>query len=85
MDYLDDLGLEIELLDEDSPVSYKIGDAFIKLPLSEAQERIEKEKELLETSLSKMKSKVLEISQELETLKTQLYAKFGKSINLDKD
>ncbi|OMJ14412.1 Prefoldin subunit 4 [Smittium culicis] len=84
-DYIDDLSLEIELLDEDTKIDYKIGDTFIKLTVSEAIERIESEKESLDATTDKMKQQISDLKSEMDELKAQLYSKFGNSINLDKD
>ncbi|KAJ2553432.1 hypothetical protein EV175_002939 [Coemansia sp. RSA 1933] len=83
-EYLDDLSMEIELLDEDQPVPYKIGDAFVMLPLEEAQERVEKEKDTIDQRVEDLDSQISGISAEMEELKTALYKRFGKSINLER-
>ncbi|EIE88139.1 hypothetical protein RO3G_12850 [Rhizopus delemar RA 99-880] len=46
-EYLEDVGMELELADEDEPVRYKIGDAFVHMNVTEATERIEKDSEKL--------------------------------------
>ncbi|KAJ1666323.1 hypothetical protein IW140_005195 [Coemansia sp. RSA 1813] len=83
-EYLDDLSMEIELLDEDLPVPYKIGDAFVMLPLEEAQERVEREKETIDQHVEDLDSQISEISSKMEDLKKALYKRFGKSINLER-
>ncbi|ORE04251.1 hypothetical protein BCV72DRAFT_182951, partial [Rhizopus microsporus var. microsporus] len=47
-EYLDDVAMELELADEDEPVRYKIGDAFVHISVSEATEKIEKDSERLD-------------------------------------
>ncbi|EGF84452.1 hypothetical protein BATDEDRAFT_9048, partial [Batrachochytrium dendrobatidis JAM81] len=84
-EYLDDLTNELELADEDEPVKYKIGDAYISLSLTDAQSRIESEQTVLDQELKTLGANVGSIQSEMIKLKALLYAKFGKSINLDKD
>ncbi|PVU94051.1 hypothetical protein BB561_002846 [Smittium simulii] len=84
-EYLVDLEMELELLDEESKIAYKLGDAFVKLGHEEALEQVETDKKAAESKLDGMKTELDSISQTLSELKTKLYAKFGNSINLDKD
>ena len=67
-EYLDDLGLEIEMLDEEEKIQYKIGEAFF----------------FLSSKISKTEETIDEIDEELASLKKQLYAKFGSNINLER-
>lgn len=83
-EYVDDLALEIELLDEDEPVHYKIGDSFVFLLVSKAVEKIEKENELLEEKISQTSDEIDEIDTQLAQLKAHLYGKFGQNINLER-
>lgn len=62
---------------------YKIGDAFVSLPQAEvlellgsATENIEKEVETIEEELSNVRD-------EMQECKVALYARFGRSINLE--
>ncbi|CAG8446662.1 11157_t:CDS:2 [Ambispora gerdemannii] len=80
---LEDLSSELELADEQ--VKYKIGEAFITLPLEEAQERIERESELLTQELEKLKHDMDGLVEKMDQLKVLLYGKFGKAINLERD
>lgn len=83
-EYVDDLALEIELLDEEEPVHYKIGDSFVFLLVSKAVEKIEKENELLEEKISLTSDEIDEIDTQLAQLKAHLYGKFGQNINLER-
>ncbi|KAI9501984.1 Prefoldin subunit 4 [Coemansia spiralis] len=83
-EYLDDLAMEIELLDDEQPVPYKIGDAFVMLPLEEAQNRVEKEKDAIDAVVEDLDSQIAGISAEMEELKKALYSRFGKAINLER-
>ncbi|KAJ1811660.1 hypothetical protein LPJ75_004041, partial [Coemansia sp. RSA 2598] len=84
-EYLDDLAMEIELLDEDEPVIYKIGDAFVKITMEDAQARLEKAKEDIDSCVDDLDNQITEISAEMEELKKKLYAKFGQAINLERN
>ncbi|KAL1898690.1 hypothetical protein Cpir12675_001797 [Ceratocystis pirilliformis] len=81
---LDDLSTELELADEDSNVPYKIGDAFFHLPLEQAQELLAQSSTRLDEDTSELEDKLSVIREEMTELKVQLYARFGKSINLEK-
>ncbi|KAL2886938.1 Prefoldin subunit 4 [Ceratocystis lukuohia] len=81
---LDDLSTELELADEDSKVPYKIGDAFFHLPLEQAQELLAQSSTRLDEDTSELEDKLSAIREEMTELKVQLYARFGKSINLEK-
>jgi prefoldin subunit 4 len=62
---------------------YKIGDTFISLPLSEVQEMLASTTENIEKSVSTIEGKLSTVREEMEELKVDLYARFGKSINLE--
>ncbi|KAG7741707.1 hypothetical protein KL923_000962 [Ogataea haglerorum] len=83
-EYLDDLALEIELVDEDEKLNYKIGDSFVLMKQSEIVERLEKDQELLDSKIRELESQIEDIDQELNNLKMLLYAKFGNAINLER-
>ena len=62
---------------------FKIGDTFISLPLAEVQEKLTSSTEEIDESVSATEGKLSTIREEMEQLKVQLYARFGKSINLE--
>ncbi|KAL8871845.1 MAG: hypothetical protein Q9198_007325 [Flavoplaca austrocitrina] len=80
---LEEISNELELADEDEKVPYKLGDAFIMLPLPEVQQLLSKSTDKIETSVSATEEKLSEIREEMNSLKVDLYARFGKSINLE--
>ncbi|CAG8453555.1 1003_t:CDS:2 [Paraglomus occultum] len=84
-EYIDDLALELELVDEDELVRYKIGDAFILLSLSEVQSRLEQETSLLTEEVEELRNQLDSMNDKMQQLKTILYGKFGTAINLEKD
>jgi len=66
-----------------TPIRYKIGDTFVSLPLPEVQEMLASSTEKIEESVFAVEGKLSTIREEMEQLKVQLYARFGKSINLE--
>ncbi|KAK9764764.1 hypothetical protein K7432_007486 [Basidiobolus ranarum] len=85
LEYLEDLETELELADEEEPVMYRVGDAYISLGLEDAQKRLSKEQDGLKKEVGQLKTEMDDISDQMDKLKVILYAKFGKSINLEKD
>ncbi|KAG0312091.1 hypothetical protein BGZ99_009728 [Dissophora globulifera] len=84
-EYLDDLAMELELADEDEPVRYRIGEAFVSLSLEAAQERIAKTQGELDKEIEALKGQMDEAVEKMDELKKVLYARFGNAINLEKD
>ncbi|RBR13648.1 uncharacterized protein FIESC28_08100 [Fusarium coffeatum] len=80
---LDDLSTELELADEDEKIQYKIGDAFFHVSVEQAQEMLEKATETLEEESTSLEEKLSFIREEMTKLKVDLYARFGKQINLE--
>ncbi|PQE31150.1 prefoldin subunit 4 protein [Rutstroemia sp. NJR-2017a WRK4] len=80
---LDDVSNELELADEEELIPYKIGDSFISLPLSEVQELLTKSTENIEEEVTAVEEKLSTIREEMSQLKVELYARFGRSINLE--
>ncbi len=68
---------------DNSRCRYKMGDAFISLPLSEVQELLSASTEKIEGSVSAVETKLSAVREEMSGLKVELYARFGKSINLE--
>lgn len=83
-EYLDDLSMELELVDEDELVNYKVGPTFLLLPQAKVLQKIEIDGELLDASIQELEEKIETIEERLEELKKQLYKKFGNSINLER-
>lgn len=84
LDYFDDLSLEIELLDEDEKIQYKLGDCFIFLSVQSATKRIEAEQTQLKDKIESIDEKMVKIDEKLAELKAALYDKFGNNINLER-
>jgi len=64
-------------------LSYQIGDSFISLPLSEVQEMLSSSTEKIEEEVTALEGKLSTIREEMQGLKVELYARFGRSINLE--
>ncbi|KAK0626349.1 Prefoldin subunit-domain-containing protein [Immersiella caudata] len=80
---LDDITNELELADEDDIIPYKVGDAFFHVPLPQAQEMLGISGAKVEEEITELEEKLANIRQEMLQLKVELYARFGKSINLE--
>ncbi|KAI0007530.1 prefoldin subunit 4 [Xylariaceae sp. FL0662B] len=80
---IDDITMELELADEDDKIPYKIGDAFFHLPLPKAQEMLESSSSQIDEDVSALEDKLGTIREEMTQLKVELYARFGRSINLE--
>ncbi|KAI8992966.1 Prefoldin subunit 4 [Trametes punicea] len=80
---LDDISMELELADEDEPVMYRIGEAFIHMPHARAVKRLERDLAALNAELEKHTSNAEDCEKQMKELKVILYAKFGRAINLD--
>ncbi|KAL5597443.1 hypothetical protein FOBRF1_011236 [Fusarium oxysporum] len=80
---LDDLSTELELADEDEKIQYKIGDAFFHVSVEQAREMLEQATEKLEEESTSLEEKLSSIREEMTKLKVELYARFGKQINLE--
>jgi prefoldin subunit 4 len=55
----------------------------MSLPLSEAQEMLATSTKQIDDEVSRLEDSVQDLREEMKALKAQLYARFGKSINLD--
>ncbi|MCJ1332370.1 hypothetical protein MMC10_009062 [Thelotrema lepadinum] len=80
---LDDLTSELELADEDEKIPYKLGTTFLHLPLSTVQDLLAEQSTTVEKEGSVLEEKLAECREEMGKLKVQLYARFGRGINLD--
>ena len=62
---------------------YKIGDAFFHIPLEQAQEMLETATSKIDEETSELEDKIGSIREQMQQLKVELYARFGKQINLE--
>ncbi|KAI9442549.1 Prefoldin subunit 4 [Lactarius indigo] len=79
----DDLAMELELADEDQPVLYKVGEAFLHLPHHRAMKRLERDQAQVDEEIAKLTGVVDQCEQDMKALKVELYGRFGSAINLD--
>ncbi|KAH8995751.1 Prefoldin subunit 4 [Lactarius akahatsu] len=79
----DDLAMELELADEDQPVLYKVGEAFLHLPHHRAMKRLERDQAHVDEEIAKLTGVVDQCEQDMKALKVELYGRFGSAINLD--
>ncbi|ROV97435.1 hypothetical protein VMCG_06852 [Cytospora schulzeri] len=80
---LDDITMELELADEDDKIPYKIGDSFFHVTVSQAQEMLEGSTTKIDEEVSQLEEKLSTAREEMTQLKVELYARFGRSINLE--
>ncbi len=60
-----------------------MGDTFISLPVEEVRELLSSSMTKIEELVSAVQDKLGTVREEMEQLKVELYARFGKSINLE--
>jgi prefoldin subunit 4 len=65
------------------PCRYKIGDSFFHVTVSQAQEMLAASTTRIEDDVSQLEDKLSTAREEMTQLKVELYARFGKSINLE--
>jgi prefoldin subunit 4 len=63
--------------------SYKIGDAYFHLQLPQAQELLGASTAKVEEEIEELENKLGSIREEMTQLKVELYARFGRTINLE--
>lgn len=64
-------------------IRYKIGDSFLSLPVPEVQELLSEDTTRIDEEVSTLEDKLSGVREEMEELKVKLYARFGRSINLE--
>src|SRR5262245_49359124 len=79
------LVLTVTLCSPDFLVRYRIGEAFVHLSLPEVQERIERDLSELANEIERLGHDRDSVNKRMVQLKSLLYAKFGKTINLEKE
>ncbi|KAF2740775.1 Prefoldin, subunit 4 [Polyplosphaeria fusca] len=80
---MEEISMELELVDEEEKVPYKIGDCFVSLPQPEVLELLSSSTENIDVEVLELKDKLATIQSEMQELKTALYGRFGRSINLE--
>ncbi|KAJ8117150.1 hypothetical protein OPT61_g1570 [Boeremia exigua] len=80
---LEEISTELELVDEEEKVPYKVGDCFVSLPQPQVLELLETSTQSIDEEVDALKSKLDSVQEEMGELKKVLYTRFGASINLD--
>ncbi|KAF1998361.1 Prefoldin, subunit 4 [Amniculicola lignicola CBS 123094] len=80
---LEEISGELELVDEEELVPYKVGDCFVSLPQPEVLELLTSNSEDIDTEVTALKEKLEGVQEEMGELKKALYGRFGRSINLE--
>lgn len=84
-EYIDELSLELELMDEDEKLPYKLGDStFINMKVGKIIKLLEKDLEEMNTKEEELAKQVDDLEETLKELKKTLYAKFGNNINMER-
>ncbi|EAT90235.1 prefoldin subunit 4 [Parastagonospora nodorum] len=80
---LEEISTELELVDEEDKVPYKVGDCFVSLPQPQVLELLEKSTETIDGDVDELKTRLEKVQEEMGELKKALYGRFGRSINLE--
>lgn len=83
-EYLDDVSLEIELIEEDDRIQYKIGDIFVFMNQSDVVVQLEKDMENIDSKIQELEDADAKLNSRIVELKTILHEKFGDNINLER-
>lgn len=73
------------LMEDAESVPIKIGDVFWSVRSEDVQRILEREQEEVQAEMESVKMDVAGVDAEMTRLKAMLYAKFGTSINLERD
>ncbi|XP_015177543.1 PREDICTED: prefoldin subunit 4 [Polistes dominula] len=82
---LEDACDELTLADDDAKIPYYIGEVFVHQDTEKTQSCLENAKEKKKAEIANLESKCEELKSLMNELKTQLYAKFGNHINLERE
>eukprot|EP01136_Pigoraptor_vietnamica_P034224 Opistho-1_new@97928 len=83
-DNVKDAADELSLLEGDQDiVSFKLGEVFVHVSNEKAQELLNEKVAKLDEEVERLTNEVESINSTMKQLKVSLYAKFGKSINLE--
>jgi prefoldin subunit 4 len=82
LEHLDDASTDLMMSSEDN-VMLVLGDAYLEVSENEATEYCEKQVDILQAKVTELQKEEEEILKEQASLKSVLYGRFGKSINLE--
>nr|CAG4638177.1 EOG090X0JBP [Chydorus sphaericus] len=71
--------------DESEPIPFVVGEVFVHFSMDETKEKLEEAKRKVKQDIEGIEAECTAIKAVMSDLKTQLYAKFGTSINLEAD
>ncbi|KAI9565346.1 hypothetical protein GHT06_009138 [Daphnia sinensis] len=69
--------------DESAPIPFVVGEVFVHFNMEEAKEKLEEAKSKVKKDIESIEAECANVKSIMSDLKTQLYAKFGNSINLE--
>nr|CAG4637512.1 EOG090X0JBP [Ceriodaphnia reticulata]SVE73317.1 EOG090X0JBP [Ceriodaphnia reticulata] len=69
--------------DESAPIPFVVGEVFVHFNMEETKEKLEQAKNKVKKDIESIEAECTSIKAMMSDLKTQLYAKFGNSINLE--
>ncbi|GAA5821299.1 hypothetical protein JCM3770_004578 [Rhodotorula araucariae] len=81
---LEEVETEMELVDEDEQVMYKLDTTFVHLPASEALEHLQAQLDKIRAEVDALETEKAQCEDQMDALKKELYAKFGSAINLER-
>ncbi|GLC44484.1 hypothetical protein PLESTB_000068400 [Pleodorina starrii] len=84
LEELEDAGNELMLSDEDN-VRFVVGECLVHFDKDAAEGRLEQVTQDVNKEMEKTTAELEEVKAKLKDLKSTLYAKFGKQINLEED
>ena len=70
---------------DDAPVRFAVGESYVQLTMDQAGEKAQKVISEKQEELKALENQLGTTLDTMSALKVQLYAKFGKSINLEAD
>jgi prefoldin subunit 4 len=80
---LEDASSELALAEDN--VKFRIGEVFVEMSSTQAEEYLEQTTESNAAAFTRFEREKKEVEGRMSELKVQLYAKFGRSINLETD
>ncbi len=80
-EFTDDLEQEYEIMDE--PFYARFGDGFVKMNMDEFGVTLTESNKKINNVLEQVDNELVKVDQEMQDIKTSLYAKFGTEINLE--
>ena len=76
---------ELELFDDTEIIPYQVGNSFVNIPASKAIITLQESYDQTTGEIESLSLNLKEIDRRMAVLKTTLYAKFGKNINLERE